>query len=360
MFDQARIVLTSEIINKLLNRLDSERKAGNLGMAKRIEAILALSENVSPRQIALVLRCTVQGVYNWIKEFILKGLDSLRRRKSPGRPSKLTKTQKKKLGELIDAGPAECEYPGACWRSPMIQDLIFREFKKFYSVKYVAELLKNMNFSFQKAKFISDHLDEKKREEWLNKTWPEISAMAERKNASIMFGDEVSFPMWGSLSYTWSRKGCQPTIKTSGKRKGHKVFGLISYTDGRFFSSSIEGRFNSESYITFLKGVFKKNKQHIILIQDGAPYHTSKQTKTFFEASKERLTVYRLPSYSPDYNPIEKLWKKIKQTHIHLHYFPTFEDLRDKVQEAMLTYKNLQDEVLALFGFYRKLEANRA
>ena len=242
----------------------------------------------------------------------------------------------------------------------MIQDLILREFGKFYSAKYIAELLKNMNFSFQKAKFVSDHLNEKKREQWLNNTWPEILELASKKNALIMFGDEVSFPMWGSLSHTWSRKGHQPTIKTSGRIKGHKIFGLISYADGKFFSSGIAGRFNSESYIEFLNGVINKNDRHIILIQDGARYHTSKQTREFFQAKKERLTVYQLPSYSPDYNPIEKLWKKIKQTHIHLHYFPTFTALKNKVQEALLKYQNLQDEVLALFGFYRKINHIKA
>ena len=96
--------------------------------------------------------------------------------------------------------------------------------------------------------------------------------------------------------------------------------------------------------------------QHIILIQDGAPYHTSKQTKEFFHTEKDQVTVFQLASYSPDFNPIEKLWKKIKQTHIHLHYFPTFNDLKNKVQEAMLEYQNLQDKVLALFGFYRKFK----
>lgn len=277
----------------------------------------------------------------------------MKRRESSGRPPKLTKTEKRELGEMIDAGPAANDYPGACWRSPMIQDLIQKKFGKVYSAKYIAELLKNMGFTFQKATFQSAHLNEEKRNEWLEETWPEIQALSKNKNALIMFGDEVSFPMWGSLSYTWSRRGCQPTIKTSGKRKGHKVFGLICYGNGKFYSSSIEGRFNSESYIAFLKEVLSKNKQHIILIQDGARYHTSKKTKEFFQCKKDKLTVFQLPSYSPDYNPIEKLWKKIKQSHIHLQYFPTFEDLKNKVQEALLEYSNLHEDVLTLFGFYR-------
>jgi len=44
----------------------------------------------------------------------------------------------------------------------------------------------------------------------------------------------------------------------------------------------------------------------------------------FFADNQDRLTVYDLPSYSPDYNPIEKLWKKVKKDGTHLHYFATF------------------------------------
>ena len=51
-----------------------------------------------------------------------------------------------------------------------------------------------MGFSYQKAKFVSDHKDPEKRKEWLEKTWPEIIKLADEKNAYILFGDEASFP----------------------------------------------------------------------------------------------------------------------------------------------------------------------
>jgi transposase len=75
----------------------------------------------------------------------------------------------------------------------------------------------------------------------------------------------------------------------------------------------------------------------------------------FFAETAKRPTVYNLPSYSPDYNPIEKLWKKIKEKEIHLHYFPTFDSLKNNVEEALLHFKGLKNEVLTLFGFYNKL-----
>ena len=118
---------------------------------------------------------------------------------------------------------------------------------------------------------------------------------------------EASFPQWGTLSYTWARKGKQPTIETSGKRKGYKVFGLIDYFTGRFFYHCQEGRLTSATYMDYLKEVLRQTRKPIVLIQDGARYHTSAAMNEFFEAHKDRLTVYNLPAYSPDYNPIEKL-----------------------------------------------------
>jgi hypothetical protein len=59
----------------------------------------------------------------------------------------------------------------------------------------------------------------KKCKTWEKETWPGILKMAKRKNAHLMFGDEASFPQWGSLSYTtWARKGKLPVVKTSGSK----------------------------------------------------------------------------------------------------------------------------------------------
>lgn len=194
-----------------------------------------------------------------------------------------------------------------------------------------------------------------KRKDWLEQRWPEIKKLAEAKNAYLLFGDEASFAQWGSLSYTWAPKGKQPTVSTSGIRKGYKVFGLIDYFSGKFFYKAQEGRLNSDSYQLFLTEVLAKTKKHIILIQDGARYHTSKVMKLFFQQHADRITVFQLPAYSPDYNPIEALWKKIKQYYTHLHYFPTFVALVEKVNDALIEFENLKEEVLALFGLYEKL-----
>lgn len=95
-----------------------------------------------------------------------------------------------------------------------------------------------MNLSYQKARFISDRGDEfepeKARSNWVSQTGPRICQYAKEKNAIIWFGDEVSFAMWGSLGRTWAPRGEQPVVKTTGIRKGLKMFGAIEFNGGHF------------------------------------------------------------------------------------------------------------------------------
>lgn len=347
-----RIKLSKGVRASIEKKLKQAQESGDLQTVKRMLAILSLEEGESPSRIAQMLKVSTEAIRQWVVSYLTRGLKGLVNGKKPGRPKKLTKSQRKELSRFIKAGPQKSGFCGSCWRSPMIQQLIYDRFGVFFNVKYISELLKHLGFSYQKAQFVAADRDEEARKTWLETTWKEVRELAHQRNAMILFGDEASFPQWGTLSYTWAPVGKTPVIKTSGKRKGFKVWGLIDYFTGRFFSKGVEGKLNGEGYITFLKEVLSKTRKPLILIQDGAPYHSSKAVKEFFEQRKERITIYQLPTYSPDFNPIEKLWKKIKEKGTHLTYFPTFESLVEKVNDMLVKFQNTPCEVLSLFGLY--------
>jgi len=330
------------------HQLKTAQHLGNLRQVKYLLTILAVMDGQSFAQVAVVLRVQEKTVIKWVGVFCCYGLQGAPHQKPTGRPPKLTPTQQAALATLIDEGPVKAGFSGACWRSPMMQQLIYDRFGVFSNVFYIAQLLKNLGFSFQKAALVSDHLDKDKRQAWRTTTWPQILRRAKERKALLLFGDEASFPQWGTLTSTWARRGQQPQVKTCGKRKGYKVFGLIDSFTGHFFYQGQDGRLNSAASITFLTRVLAQTTQPIILIQDGAKYHTSAETTAFFAQQTARLQVVQLPTYSPDYNPIEKLWKKIKQQDTHLHYFPTFEALTEKVEQALLKFTNAPEEILAL------------
>jgi transposase len=348
-----RIQLSRATVNDLHKRLQHAYQRDDVRLVRRITVLLDLLVE----QVPMAVLCERWGLslsclYNWQKALLLRGMDSLVYSHGGGRRPKLTPRQKKRLVELIEAGPLVVGFETACWNSVLIRVLIWREFGVLYNRHYVSTLLHNLGFSFQKARFVSDHLDAAKRLAWLQDTWPAIVRAATRCKGLILFEDEASFAQWGSLSYTWSRRGHQPEVPTSGKRKGYKVFGAIEYFSGRLFSQGIEGRFNSESYQGFLQMIMAHTPEHLFLIHDGARYHTSASTKAFLAAHSERITEHPLPSYSPDYNPIEYLWKKTKQRATHNKYFKEFVELTVSVEKALAYFATHPDTVLGLFGRY--------
>lgn len=344
--------LSPSLRNSLVERLQHAYARGQVRLIKRIHALLHLASGTTIAAVAELLNLGEQTVRDSLAALLQRGLASLVYRQAPGRPPKLTKTQRRELADLITAGPEAAGYATGCWTAVLLQDLIGRRFGVADHPHYLCQLLKTLGFSFQKARFVSDHLNEAARRVWLEQTWPPIVRLARQRRALILFGDEASFAQWGTVSYTWAPKGQQPTVKTSGKRKAYKVFGLIEYFSGRFFSQGHTGRFNAESYTAFLAQVLAQTTEPLILMQDGAKYHTGQVTRQFFAAHAARLTGFQLPAYSPDFNPIEFLWKKVKKQAPHLRYFPDFATLIEKVDDALLHFAQTPREITALVGRY--------
>ncbi len=348
-----RIQLSRATVNDLHKRLQHAYQRDDVRLVRRITVLLDLLVE----QVPMAVLCARWGLslsclYTWQKALLLRGMDSLVYRHGGGRRPKLTLRQKKRLVELIEAGPLVVGFETACWNSVLIRVLIWREFGVLYNCQYVCTLLHNLGFSFQKARFVSDHLDTAKRLAWLEEQWPAIFRAAKRCQGLILFEDEASFAQWGSVSYTWAHRGRQPEVPTSGKRKGYKVLGAIEYFSGRLFYQGIEGRFNSDSYQVFLQMIMAQTTEHLFLIHDGARYHTSASTKAFLAAHRDRITEHPLPSYSPDYNPIEYLWKKTKQRATHNKYFKEFVELTVSVEKALTYFATHPETVLGLFGRY--------
>jgi len=247
----------------------------------------------------------------------------------------------------MQAGPHAAGYASGCWSATLLQDLIQRQFGVEYHPHDICTVLHNLGLSYQTACLVSDHLDTAKRLAWRHQTWPTVLERARQRKALLLFGDEASCAQWGSLSSTWAPKGHQPEVPTSGKRKSYKVFGLIDYCSGRFCFKAHTDRFNSESYAAFLHEVLAQTTQHIFVMQDGARYHTSKAMEELFAANAKRVTKVQLPAYSPDFNPIEYLWKKVKKLATQLKHFPACTRLQAAVDNALLHFAHIPQTIMA-------------
>ena len=417
---------SKSILEKLQDSLSIALKLSNIRLYRLARALLWFAEGLGIKDIAKRISVDVKTIVNWLKTFMYKGMAWLtgQHYQGRGRKEKLTKAQQKQLFELIKAGPEANGFHCGIWNSAMIAEVIWLKFEVRYNVNYLSSLLKKLGLSYQKARFISDRQEEESyqaaRAVWLEKTLPALIKRAEAENSVVLFGDEVSFAMWGSLARTWAPIGQQPTVKTTGIRKGLKMLGTIELKSGSFqyqqslayvlkpkslkllkeaqlpaellvllktlkneqyatqmhflnalnaiadsqlitkYQSIIlqytetSGRFNGESYVEFLKQLLNFYKGNIILIEDGAPYHGSNVVKEFKLANAGRLTIERLPAFSPDYNPIEKLWKNTKRDSTHMKYFKTFEDLHDSVIKTFKTYLQDASKVLCVMKKMRE------
>lgn len=347
-----RIRLTGETRKQLETTLRQAFRAGDLRLVKRVTVLLAIARGEPLGEAAGSVGVSRSTGYAWLHAFLAAGVTGLRVRWRGGRPAKLTPAQRQRLCDLVTAGPEAAGFPTGCWHALLIQEVIVREFGVEYNVHYLAHLLGTLGFSFQKARFVSDHLDAVARATWLAYTWPAWREQAAAIGGLVLFGDEASFAQWGSLGYTWAPIGQQPVVKTTGRRKAYKVFGLIEYFSGRLFYRGSEGRFTGASYVAFLASVLEQTTEPWFLVQDGAPYHRSAVVKAFCAQHRARLHVTQLPSYSPDYNPIEFLWRATKRAATHNRYFPAFADLIDSVEEALAQFSRQPERVQALFGRY--------
>jgi transposase len=356
------IEFSKETLKDLYKELERAEQLNNLRLFKIVHCLLMRHKGHSVPEIADLLRVKVRTIYDWIGRFRRERFNWLcgKHYQGRGRKRTLTNAQCEELERMIDKGPGEAGFDMGVWTSAMIQEVMHRAFGVLYACRYICSLLKKLKISYKKATFVPEKVDSEewhqKRTVWKEHTWPEILRLAEETGAVILFGDEASFRQWGSLAHTWGRRGKKPVVKTCGKRKCLKYFGTIEVKDGDFQYMECEGRDNGDTYLTFLKQLLTRYSRPIILIEDGAPSHHRKDVTAFKEGLKAqgRLFASTLPPYSPDFNPIEKLWKNTKHTGTHCKYFPPLESLRTAVLTVFKTYLEDASKVVCVM---KKLRA---
>jgi transposase len=139
--------------------------------------------------------------------------------------------------------------------------------------------------------------------------------------------DEVHFQRHSSLIRMWAPKGQQPRVLSPSVR--HKVgfFGALNLKTGRLLTQEAP-TFNSMTFGDFIRYLLQSTQGKLYLILDNARWHRSQDLKDFFELNRDRLVLVFLPAYSPELNPIERVWRVTRRQVTHNRYFLSLEDLR--------------------------------
>ena len=126
---------------------------------------------------------------------------------------------------------------------------------------------------------------------------------------------------------TWFPKGQQRKVPTYGKHHGVKLIGVLDYESGEVLCIHAT-QYDAQRFLEFLQLVLKKYPdQKIVMVLDNARIHHAKLIQPFLTQHEEVLELVFLPPYSPQLNPIEKLWKWLKQTCIYNVFHKTVAEI---------------------------------
>nr|WP_128382297.1 transposase [Streptomyces cavernae] len=141
----------------------------------------------------------------------------------------------------------------------------------------------------------------------------------------MCFEDEAGFTRRPPKGRTWGRRGHTPVVTVSGRRSGRlSVAGLIAWRPGsrtrlchRLLThpagKGTRRSMSERDDIALLNGVHQLVRAPIVLVWDRLNTHVSK-TMQELVAEREWLTVFLLPAYSPDLNPVEGVWAHVKRS----------------------------------------------
>ncbi len=147
----------------------------------------------------------------------------------------------------------------------------------------------------------------------------------------ILFGDAVHPSMATKLSHGWIRKGFNKDIATTGSRTRVNVLGAIDLESMSVFNKKYQtiDADNTCDFLDYLKHKIADKKIHIFL--DNGPSNKNKKVKE--KAQELGIEIHYLPTYSPNCNPIERLWKIMNKIVRNNVFFKSAKDFKNKIDE---------------------------
>ncbi len=235
-----------------------------------------------------------------------------------GRPRKLEDLNRRKLRSIVLKPASKFGFETDFWTCRRLVQVIRSEFGVRVSKVTVWRRVRDVGLTYQKPERVYFEINEEARKDWIKNELPRIRAAVRKHKAILYFEDEANISLSALLGKTWSPRGQTPKQSVTGKRGGVSAMSAITKT-GRLVFRLLEKRINSDDVISFLEQVLQHhNRRHVVVVMDKAPPHTSKKTKAFVERQR-RLHVFYLPSYSPDWNPDEKVWNHLKHQELKGH-----------------------------------------
>ena len=170
----------------------------------------------------------------------------------------------------------------------------------------------------------------------------------------VLFEDEASFWLDGTLHQTWARIGQQPRVDTYGERKTAHIYGTVSL-DKAQFTFQFAKVFNGKTFFCFLKKLVTKYvPRKVFIIIDNGPHHNlDNEGKQWLKQNRDKIRLFRLPPYSPELNPIEAVWKTTRKLTTHNRFYKSIDERNEALRNTFYLFRRKPGLISAHVARYR-------
>ena len=286
----------------------------------RIKAILMCSRGWSASSIAQALLLHESSIRRFVDEYLE---EEKLNPQSGGSVSHLNQQQT----DALVAHLSEITYV----HTHQICTYVLEQWSIRYSVSGMNKWLHAHGFSYKQPKGVPHKFDEEKQAQF-RKDYDALKANIP-EDEPILFIDAVHPTQATKLTCGWIKTGVDKVVNTTGSRTRLNIMGAIQLGHLCDTLTAQYATINNESVIDFMQKIHShyqsSPQRHLIL--DGASYHRAQAVKD--KAKELGITLHYLPGYSPNLNPIERLWKVMNEHVRNNQYFASAKEFRRRINE---------------------------
>lgn len=178
-----------------------------------------------------------------------------------------------------------------------------------------------------------------------------------------------------TLAATLGVKGHRPTVGTRDCKDLLYVFAVVNLVTAAVHANTLESPKNAkkktglsktrrmqEAFAAHLRHVARVypagTYKRVVLVIDNAPWHRGGPIDAAM-ADNPHLEFKRLPSYSPQLNPIERFWKKLRRRATHNRLFDTLADLKSSLRASLGYFQTVRHKVKSIIHGRPKRKATK-
>lgn len=299
----------------------SHKRARDLDESDRLKAILLRSEGWSSQAIAQALRKSPKTIRVYCRDYVrAKKKKNLSRGGSSG---KLNNGQTAALIKHL----TETLYQ----HNHQIVSYIKAQYGVDFTIAGLHKWLHRHGFVYKKPKGHPYKADTQLQEAFIN-TYNELKATVPAEEP-ILFGDGVHPTQATKLTYGWIKKGTEKAINTTASRTRLNIVGAIELGAIEKAVITRYDTINAENIVDFMTKLRARypDAPQLHWIIDGAGYHKAKIVQD--KAKELSIKIHFLPPYSPNLNPIERLWKVMNKHARNNRFFTCAKEFRQKIDE---------------------------